>query len=84
MVGKKQREEKIRNQSQLNNTSTLRGKCQTNGWAQENESQYTLNGIQLTLIVSKDMVYYCFDVLLSHLQRIELPRSKSPKFTNDA
>jgi len=42
------------------------------------------NGMQMNQVVSRDMVYYCFDVLLSHLKRMDLPRSKQPKFTNDA
>ncbi|XP_065644175.1 AMMECR1-like protein isoform X2 [Hydra vulgaris] len=82
MVGKRQREEKFCNQVQLNKTA-IRGKRQSNGWVQEHENQYNLNGIHLRLIVSKDMVYYCFDVLLSHLKQLELPKNKSPKFTND-
>ena len=37
-----------------------------------------------SLVISRDMVHYCFDVLLSHLNRSNLPKSKHPKFTNDA
>jgi uncharacterized protein (TIGR00296 family) len=45
---------------------------------------HPLNGIQLTFVVTRDMVFYCFDVLMHHLKRTELPRSKLPNFTNDA
>ena len=37
-----------------------------------------------SLVISRDIVHYCFDVLLSHLNRSKLPKSKNPKFTNDA
>ena len=44
---------------------------------------HPLNGIQLTFVVTRDMVFYCFDVLTHHLKRKELPTSKLPNFTND-
>ena len=42
------------------------------------------SSIRSSLVISRDMVQYCFDVLLSHLNRLDLPKSKHPKFTNDA
>ena len=33
------------------------------------------------LVICKEMAYYCFDVLFSHLFRVEMP--PCPKFTND-
>jgi len=49
---------------------------------QEN-NVHPLNGIQLTFVVTRDMVVYCFDVLVNHLRKTEFPKSKMPKFTND-
>ena len=40
--------------------------------------------VHTAAVISKDMVYYCFDTLICHLNQQNLPKSKHPKFTNDA
>ena len=50
----------------------------------ENNHKGGPSSIHLTVVISRDMVHYCFDILVSHLKRLDLPKSKHPKFTNDA
>lgn len=56
---------------------------QDNQQPEQENNVHPLNGIQLTLVVTREMVTYCFDVLLHHLKRTEVPKSKMPKFTNE-
>lgn len=90
MVGRR-REEKYRHNS-LPHTlvPTTRRKNQqitTNGEhsrnSESNNTHHPLNGIQLTFVVSRDMAHYCFDTLISHLKRTDIPKSRLPKFPND-
>lgn len=83
MVGRR-REDKYRHPIPNSLPPVTRRKSQQGSHQTEHENNiHPLNGIQLTLVVTQDMVYYCFDILLSHLKRAELPRSRWPKFPND-
>ena len=83
MVGRR-RDDKYRYPIPNSLPPATRRKSQGNQHIQEQENNvHPLNGIQLTFVVTQDMVAYCFDVLVNHLRRTELPRSKMPKFTND-
>lgn len=86
MVGRR-RDDKY-NRDRHHNANSLppatRRKSQQGNHSNEPENVHPLNGIQLTFVVTKDMVFYCFDVLLNHLRRAEFPKARLPRFTNDA
>ena len=83
MVGRRREDKYHRHPATSSLPCNTRRKSQQDYNLEENENIHPLNGIQLTLVVSHEMVHYCFDVLLNHLNRCEVPRSRWPKFTND-
>ncbi|XP_066924241.1 AMMECR1-like protein [Clytia hemisphaerica] len=80
MVGRS-RDEKNRHSSSIPPSLVPASKRRAPNGTGENSNRPS---IQMRLVVSRDMVHYCFDILISHLRRTDLPRSKHPKFTNDA
>jgi len=85
MVGKK-REDKYRHpvpNGSLAGISRRKSQSENEDELSECKNIDPLIGIQLTLVVNHDMVYYCFDMLLSHLNRSGVSKPKNPKFTND-
>lgn len=81
MVGRKP-EEKHRNSSLV--PASKRKATSSDQISSREENGQSINYVRVTLVVSRDMVHYCFDILISHLSRTELPNSKHPKFPNDA
>lgn len=89
MVGRK-REEKYRHTSAIPPTLVPAARRKNNGGGEHsrntegNSTHHPLNGIQLTFVISRDMVHYCFDTLISYLKRTDIPKSRHPKFPNDS
>ena len=90
MVGSRKRDDRSNSRDRYHGAgnslqpATRRKSAEPEQETEENNGVHPLNGIQLTFVVTRDMVFYCFDVLLHHLKRTELPRSKLPSFTNDS
>ena len=75
----KRKDKRYANTASSNVLRPLRPPANHSGW-EASSAASSCGAVKKTIIV-KDMPFYCFEVLLSHIYRLEAPRV--PSFTND-